>query len=72
MQIITVGGISPKTHFAQVMVEADYRMKLIGIGLEVPPVHLTSYVARANPTQVAGNALQRWYFVPNYRVRSRE
>jgi hypothetical protein len=67
MQVITVGGISPKTHFAQVMVEADYRMKLIGIGLEVPPVHLTSYAERANPTQVSSNALQRWYFVPNYQ-----
>jgi len=67
MQIITVGGISPKTHFAQVMVEADYRMKLIGIGLEIPPVHLTSYVDRANPHQVSSNALQRWYFVPNYQ-----
>jgi hypothetical protein len=67
MQVITVGGISPKTHFAQVMVEADYRMKLIGIGLEVPPVRLTSYVARANPSQIASNALQRWYFVPNYQ-----
>jgi Protein of unknown function (DUF1598) len=67
MQIITVGGISQKTHFAQVMVEADYRMKLIGIGLEIPPVHLTSYVERANPSQVASNALQRWYFVPNYQ-----
>src|SRR3954471_24462325 len=67
MQIITVGGVSPKTHFAQVMVEADYRMKLIGIGLETPPVHLTSYVDRAKPSQVASNALQRWYFVPNYQ-----
>ncbi len=66
MQVITVGGVSPKTHFAQVMVEADYRMKLIGIGLEQPPVHLTSYVARARPSQVSNNALQRWYFVPNY------
>ena len=67
MQVITVGGISPKTHFAQVMVEADYRMKLIGIGLEEPPVHLTSYVARAKPSQVASNALQRWFFVPDYQ-----
>jgi hypothetical protein len=67
MQVITVGGISPKTHFAQVMVEADYRMKLIGIGLEAPPVRLVSYVERANPSQVASNALQRWYFVPNYQ-----
>ena len=72
MQVITVGGISPKTHFAQVMVEADYRMKLIGIGLEAPPVRLTSYVDRANPSQVASNALQRWYFVPELPVRSRE
>jgi hypothetical protein len=67
MQVITVGGVSPKTHFAQVMVEADYRMKLIGIGLERPPVRLTSYVERANPSQVARNALQRWYFVPDYQ-----
>jgi Protein of unknown function (DUF1598) len=67
MQVITVGGVSPKTHFAQVLVEADYRMKLIGIGLERPPVRLTSYVERANPSQVASNAMQRWYFVPDYQ-----
>jgi hypothetical protein len=65
-QVITVGGIPANTHFAQVMVEADYRMKLIGIGLEIPPVRLKSYVARANPHEVARNALERWYFVPNY------
>lgn len=67
MQVITVGGVSPKTHFAQILVEADYRMKLIGIGLETPPVRLMSYVDRAKPSQVASNALQRWYFVPNYQ-----
>ena len=67
MQMITVGGVSAKTHFAQVLVEADYRMKLIGIGLEQPPVRLKSYVARANPSQVGRNALQRWYFVPDYQ-----
>ncbi len=65
-QVITVGGVPANTHFAQVMVEADYRMKLIGIGLEQPPVRLKSYVARANPHQIASNALERWYFVPNY------
>lgn len=67
MQVITVGGVSAKTHFAQVLVEADYRMKLIGIGLETPPVRLASYVERANPSQIASNALQRWYFVPDYQ-----
>ena len=67
MQVITVGGVSPKTHFAQVLVEADYRMKLIGIGLEEPPVRLASYVERARPGSGSRNALQRWYFVPNYQ-----
>jgi hypothetical protein len=66
LQSVRIEGISPRTHFAQVMVEADYRMKLIGIGLEEPPVRIPSYVSRANPSDVARNALQRWYFTPNY------
>ncbi len=65
-QIITVGGVPATTHFAQVMVEADYRMKLIGINLERPAVRLKSYVDRANPAAIARNALERWYFVPDY------
>jgi hypothetical protein len=67
LQVITIGGVSAKSHFAQVLVEADYRMKLIGIGLEEPPVDIRSYVALANPAMVARNALQRWYFVPDYQ-----
>jgi hypothetical protein len=66
LQNVRIEGISPRTHFAQVMVEADYRMKLIGIGLEAPSVRIRSYVERANPRSVARNALQRWYFTPNY------
>ena len=55
------------------MVEADYRMKLIGIGLETPPVRLASYVDRAKPSDVGRNALQRWFFVPDYQcVRQSE
>ena len=65
-QSVRIEGISNRTHFAQVMVEADYRMKLIGIGLEEPPVRIPSYVSRANPRDVGRNALQRWYFTPNY------
>jgi hypothetical protein len=67
-QTVSIRGVSPATHFAQVLVEADYRMKLIGIGLENPPVDIISYVARANPARVARNALQRWYFVPDYET----
>jgi hypothetical protein len=66
LQNVTINGVSPKTHFAQVLVEADYRMKLIGIGLEVPPVKIPSYVSKANPAAVSQNAMQRWFFTPNY------
>jgi hypothetical protein len=67
LQKVRIDGVPPDTHFAQVMVEADYRMKLIGIGLEVPPVKITSYVDRADPAQVSRNAMQRWWFVPDYK-----
>ncbi|MFP6665966.1 MAG: DUF1598 domain-containing protein [Pirellulales bacterium] len=64
MQDVAVHGISPRTHFAQVLVEADYRMKMIGIGLEMPPVKMTTYIAKAGRT--SASKLQRWYFVPEY------
>ena len=67
LQRVTVNGVSAKTHFAVVMVEADYRMKLIGIGLEKPPVKLVSWVDRANAAQISRNALARWFFTPDYQ-----
>ena len=66
-QIVRIDGVSPATHFAQVMVEADYRMKLIGIGLEQPPVKMSTWIELASAGSVAANALQRWYFVPDYQ-----
>jgi hypothetical protein len=67
MQEITINGVPADTHFAQVLVEADYRMKLIGVGLERPPVRLVSFVEKVNPSTVSRNALFRWYFVPDYQ-----
>jgi hypothetical protein len=40
MADVRVFTVSPKTHLAQVLIEADYRMKLIGIGREPPPVRI--------------------------------
>jgi hypothetical protein len=65
-QTVTIRGVPDTTHFALALVEADYRMKLIGIGLENPPVSITSYIQRARPSSGGRNALQRWYFVPDY------
>ncbi|MCA9104266.1 MAG: DUF1598 domain-containing protein [Pirellulaceae bacterium] len=66
LQTVTLQGVPGSSHFAQVLVEADYRMKLIGIGLERPAAEIRSYVAIANPAEVRANALARWYFTPNY------
>jgi len=52
-QEITIKGVSPKTHFAQVLAEADYNMKLIGIGLEQPQVGITSFIEEATTRSAA-------------------
>ena len=68
MQKITINGVSTKTRYARVMVEADYEMKMIGLGLKKPnaKVKITSFMEKANPSAVAKNSLQRWYFQPDY------
>jgi hypothetical protein len=67
LEKVTIKGVPANTHFAQILVEADYRMKLIGIGLETPPIkQLVSYIERAKPSSVSKNALERWFFVPDY------
>jgi hypothetical protein len=66
-QDVRIDGVSPASHFARVLVEADYRMKLIGIGLEPPPVPMKSWVELNAASGVAANAMQRWYFVPDYQ-----
>ena len=53
LQTVTIKGVPASTHFAQVMVEADYRMKLIGIGLELLPNGMPGYTART--------LNQRWF-----------
>lgn len=61
---VTVTGVPNDTHFAQVLVEADYHMKLIAIGLEDPHVPgIKSHFALIQP---GGNTLERWWFTPLY------
>ena len=65
-QDVKVWGVSSKTGFAATLIAADYRMKLIGIGLEPAPVKMTTYVEKSNPQNASQNALTRWYFQPDY------
>ncbi|HEV2970497.1 MAG TPA: DUF1598 domain-containing protein [Pirellulales bacterium] len=64
MADVRVFGVPANSHFAQVLLEADYRMKLIGIGLEEPPVKMTTFLSAL--TAPPRNGLQRWWFTPNY------
>jgi hypothetical protein len=65
MANVRLFGVPADTHFAGVLVEADYRMKLIGIGRESPPVRMVTFASSLRSAQQGG--LQRWWFTPNYK-----
>ena len=70
-QDITVEGLDPQTRAARVIVEADYRMKLIGMGLEDGVLGVTSYLDSV-PVQDDGApapmSVLRWWFTMNYEA----
>ena len=64
MQNVRIDGVPEDSHFATILVEADYRMKRIAIGVENPAITaLKSHLALLG---TGGNAMQRWWFVPYY------
>ena len=64
MQKVRVFGVPADSHFGQTLVEADYRMKLISVGLEKSRVRgLPSYLSMIT---LKGNSVQRWWFTPLY------
>lgn len=67
-QDIRVQGIDPRTHLGRVLVEADYRMKLVGIGLEEGVPGLTSYLSsiELKDGKVPPMNVLRWWFALNY------
>jgi len=69
MQDVRVFGIDGHSRVAQVIVEADYRMKLIGIGLEEGTADVPSYLRMIQ--MAAGESprpmdVLRWWFTVNY------
>lgn len=68
-QDIVVYGIEPRTRAARVLVEADYRMKLVGLGLEEGVLGVTSYldsVQLGKDGQPPPMNVLRWWFALNY------
>jgi hypothetical protein len=70
-QEISVFGIDGRTRVAQVLVEADYRMKMVGIGLEKGTLDVPSYL---DMIQVAAGqappakSVLRWWFTMDYKA----
>lgn len=67
MQQITVEGVPATSHFAQVLVAADYRMKRLGMNLDVPPagVKLPSYLQMVSANSLVIST-PRWWMEPKY------
>jgi hypothetical protein len=68
-QDIEMYGIDRRTHAGRVLIEADYRMKLVGIGLEEGTRGVASYLSTVqigkdgNPPPLS---VLRWWFTLNY------
>ena len=68
MQVVTTGGVPTGSRFARAIVDADYRMKRIAMGIDRVPglyTHLDA-VSDIITTGVKKTNLARWWFTPNY------
>lgn len=74
-QKISVNGVPSTSHFARVLVAADYRMKRVSMALEPSPVAgLPSFLElmRAGGGRGMQNMLPRWWLEPDYQPLLRD
>ena len=69
-QQITFSGVPPTSHFARVLVAADYRMKRLAMGFEPSPVRgLPSFLQMISAGgKGMSNMLPRWWLEPKYEL----
>ncbi len=73
MHDVEIWGVPGDSHLALVLVEADYRMKLTGLGLEDPRVRrLQSYYAAIGAGEAGRIKVQHWWFTPEYEAILRD
>lgn len=67
-QDIRIHGVDPASHAAQVLVEADYLMKCIGLGIEPSIPEVPCYWDRIDLKSGPPPAMEvaRWWFTMNY------
>jgi hypothetical protein len=68
-QQVSVTGVPPESHFAQVMVAADFLMKRLAMNFEPPPIDgLPSYLEllQASSGNAPRSAMPRFWMAPRY------
>ena len=70
LQKITVQGIDPRTRVARTIVEADYRMKRLGMGLDNATADVTAYLDSIDvpPGDSSPLDIVRWWFTLDYEA----
>ncbi len=63
-QAVSVTGVPATSHYARVMVAADYQMKRIGMGTRPAPVRGLPPFTKMGAG--SANALPRWWLAPDY------
>jgi len=67
-QVVSINGVPASTHFARVMLAADFRMKRLAMNFEPSPIpNLPSYLHLLKRTRHGmQNMLPRWWLAPDY------
>ena len=67
-QEISITGVPEDSHFARVMVAADYRMKRFSLAFEPSPVRgLPTFVEMFRPSAAGGSSMPRFWLQPEHR-----
>ncbi|MGD9723112.1 MAG: DUF1598 domain-containing protein [Pirellulales bacterium] len=65
-QTITLKGVPEATHFARVLVAADYKMKRYGMGFDEAPVAGMPSYLQMMKSAGGGGLAPRWWLAPDY------
>ncbi|HEX4416133.1 MAG TPA: DUF1598 domain-containing protein [Lacipirellulaceae bacterium] len=71
-QTISVTGIPATTHFARVIVAADFRMKRLAMNFEPSPVDGMPSFLTLVKGHSSNNMMPRWWLAPNYEPIQRD
>jgi hypothetical protein len=71
-QVISLTGIPTDSHFARVLVSADYHMKRLAMNIDRAPIsRFPSYLDLAKNSSEVGNSNPRWWMACNYETIAR-